>query len=130
MLGAAQMTEKYRIVVADDDEDIRQLLELTLLNDGRFEVVGEASSGLEVVALAVAHQPHAVLLDLAMPWMTGSDAIAEIKRVAPNTKIVLFSGTQPEDVLEDLLNHGADGYVLKQEGAPQEAVSQLLALLG
>jgi CheY-like chemotaxis protein len=83
--------EKRRVVLVDDEPDIIFLAKLLFEGDGRFEVVGEARDGAEAIRLAQQLQPEAVLLDILMPGMDGWEALPLIRRVAPNTAVVVVS---------------------------------------
>ena len=85
------MFDTIRVVVADDVEDVRVLLRMNLEIDGRFEIVGEAQDGVEAVQVVRELQPDAVILDLMMPRKNGIQAIPEILRSAPNTKILVLT---------------------------------------
>ena len=83
--------EPVRIVLADDVEDIRYLFRVVLEAVGRFEVVGEATTGREAVDLAASLRPDVVVLDLAMPEMGGLEALPLIKAASPATKVVIVT---------------------------------------
>jgi len=102
-----------RVVIADDSEDIRLLASLILSAEPDFEVVAEATNGIEVVALAEAHQPDMVLLDLAMPLLDGLGAIPQIQTASPGTTIVVFSGFNAGSAAQDALARGAHAYIEK-----------------
>src|SRR5688500_6885095 len=90
--GASSSKKPIRLIIADDTEDIRMLLRLSLSIGGKCEICGEAADGAEAVALADQLKPDAILLDLAMPIMDGLQAAPEITRRSPGTKIVMLSG--------------------------------------
>ena len=77
------------VVLADDVEDVRYLFRVVIEADGRFEVVGEATTGREAVDLARSLQPDVILLDLAMPEMGGLEALPLIKVASPTTQVVV-----------------------------------------
>ena len=85
------MERKQRVLVAEDEEDVRFLIVSMLERDGRFEVVGDARNGVEAVALAEALQPDSILLDLLMPKMDGRRALPLIRDVAHGCSIVVLS---------------------------------------
>ena len=103
------------------------LLRLTLELDGRFEVVGEATNGREAVELASAERPDIVILDLAMPVMDGFEAIPEICRQSPGTKILVLSAFDPS-TSERVMSLGADSYLVKGDAIAESVVSELVAL--
>ena len=108
-----------RVLIADDTEDVRDLLKLVLSLDGRFEVVGEAGDGREAVLAASSLQPDAVVLDLAMPVMDGLQALPEIRRQVPDAKIVVLSGFSARKMATEVRSLGADAY-LEKGGAFKE----------
>lgn len=122
----AAATRRIRVVLADDTADIRALLRLTLSLDGGFDVVAEAADGRQAIEMVALHHPDILLLDLAMPVMGGLEAIPHVRRRAPDTKILVFSGNIAQVPLgRDL---GADDYLDK--GTPPEVlVARLRRLL-
>jgi DNA-binding NarL/FixJ family response regulator len=90
-----------RVVIVDDEPEI-VLLERHLLDrDGRFEVVGEGSDGTSAVRLARTLQPHVIVLDVLMPVMDGWEALPLIKRVSPDTQVVVVSALGADSELND-----------------------------
>jgi CheY-like chemotaxis protein len=102
-----------RIVLVDDSDDLRMLLRVHLGLAGSIDIVGEAASGRDAVDVVARTLPDAVLLDLAMPDGNGLDAIPEIRRVSPDTRIVMLSGFGREHLGRRALEAGADAYVEK-----------------
>ena len=106
-----------RIALADDAEDIRLLLRLSLSTADGFDIVGEAADGREAVELVVATRPDVILLDLSMPVMDGLQAIPEIREACPETRIVVLSGFDEDRMKPVALELGADVYLEKGEAA-------------
>jgi YesN/AraC family two-component response regulator len=104
---------RLRVVIADDAADFRFLLRMVLDGDDRFDVVGEAGDGREAVRITSEHQPHVVLLDLAMPVMDGLQAIPEIHRLSPETHIVVLSGFEEAHMGSRALSLKAAAYIEK-----------------
>lgn len=105
--------KKYRIVIAEDHTLFRQGIKALLSFEPEFEVVGEAADGLEAYQRAEELQPDLILLDLNMPRVNGMAAIKEIKRLCPETKILVLTVHKTEEHVLETLRAGASGYVLK-----------------
>jgi CheY-like chemotaxis protein len=91
MGGTSDKERPLRILVVDDDRSIRDILRIALsLEDGVGEVLA-AGDGYEAVSVARDFAPDVVVLDEQMPAMTGGEAAAEIRRMAPATRIIAFS---------------------------------------
>lgn len=107
------MKRPFRIVIVEDHTILREGLRALLSADPEFEVVGEAEDGRDAVRCAEQLGPDLVLMDLSMPRMHGFEAIREIKRQHPETKIVALTVHKTEEYILATLQAGADGYVLK-----------------
>ena len=107
------MENKVRIVLADDHTILREGLRALLSADPNFEIVGEADDGREAVRCVEKLGPDLLLMDLSMPRMSGMDAISEIKKRYPETKIIALTVHKTEEYLLTTLQAGVDGYVLK-----------------
>jgi DNA-binding NarL/FixJ family response regulator len=118
-----------RVLIADDTPEIRKLIRVNLELQGGFRIVGEAGDGAEAVALARAEQPDAIVLDLAMPVLDGLQAIPEIRRCSPRTKIAVLSGFHGRTLARKALACGAHRY-LEKGMAFAEVASALQELCG
>ena len=107
------MENRLRIVLADDHTILREGLRALLSIDPDFEIIGEAVDGREAVRCVEKLEPDLLLMDLSMPRMSGMDAISEIKKRYPETKIIALTVHKTEEYLLTTLQAGADGYVLK-----------------
>jgi len=105
-----------RVLLADDHPVFRQGLR-ALLEREKFEVVGEASDGLEAIAAAERLQPQIVVIDLAMPSLNGIDALREIVKRVPRTKAVLLTMHTEEYRVLEALRAGAKACVSKSQAA-------------
>jgi DNA-binding NarL/FixJ family response regulator len=101
------------LLVVDDNVPIRALLAAAMELDGRFRVVGEAGTGFEAIEQAQRLQPHAVLLDLAMPELDGLSALPQLRELLPNAAIVCLSGMSTHHFEAAALGGGADRYLEK-----------------
>ncbi len=88
----AARPRRVRVALVDDAAEIRGLLRLFFEADERFEVVGEGANGEEAISLTVETGPDLLVLDQEMPRLNGVDALPEIRRQAPLTAVVLYSG--------------------------------------
>ena len=100
-----------RILVADDNPEVRQMLEDVLNSLGY--TTKTAADGTEAVRAVIADAPDVVLLDVYMPGLSGVGALPTIVAVAPNTKVIMISGSANLDVLKRSLAFGAHDYVTK-----------------
>jgi CheY-like chemotaxis protein/anti-sigma regulatory factor (Ser/Thr protein kinase) len=109
------MAELVRVVVVDDVIEVRRLLRSTLRfsGQGRFAVVGDASTGAEAIAITERLQPQVVVLDLGLPDLSGQHLVARIREAAPYARIVVFTGSDPDD--EEWFARRTSGYVLKDQ---------------
>lgn len=105
--------EKKRIVIAEDHTILREGLRSLLSTNPDFEVVGEAEDGREAIRCVEKLTPDLILMDLSMPRTSGMDAIREIKRLSPGTKVLALTVHKAEEYVLAALESGADGYVLK-----------------
>jgi RNA polymerase sigma factor (sigma-70 family) len=123
------MEKQFSIVIAEDHVILREGLKSLLSSHPDLKVVGEAGDGLEAIRSVQKHFPDLVLMDLSMPRMTGLDAIKEVKRVSPQTKIVVLTIHSEEEYIVAALRAGADGYILK-EGSSNELLTAIRHVLG
>ncbi len=105
--------DQPRVLLVDDVADLRSLMRIAVERDGRFQVVGEASNGLEAIRLAESLQPDVVLLDLAMPEMDGLQAIPLIREHLGDARIVVLSGFESSRVARQAIETCADAYIEK-----------------
>ena len=102
-----------KVLLADDHGLFRVGLARMLSADPRFEVVGEATSGVDAVDLALARRPDVVLMDLQMPELSGAEAVKRLTLEAPDVQVLVVSAYADGAMLEDALANGAKGYVNK-----------------
>lgn len=108
------------VLICDDNDVMRMLLAVIVDGSPKLEVVGEASNGNEAVVQATHLQPTVILLDLAMPVRSGLDALPELRQVAPDARVIVYSGFAGGIVADDVLALGAVGYL--EKGAPPETI--------
>lgn len=110
---------RYRLVIAEDHTILREGLKALLASRPDLEVVGEATDGREAVRCAEDLKPDLLMLDLSMPRSNGLEALKEIKRISPQTKVLVLTVHKTEDYVFTALQAGADGYVLKDSSASE-----------
>lgn len=116
-----------RVLLADDETMIRAGVRAILAADPEIEVVAEAGDGREAVDLVLSHRPDVVLLDIRMPRMDGLSAVAELRRVAPGTAVVMLTTFGEDDYIARALGEGAGGFLLKS-GDPRELLAGIHAV--
>lgn len=107
------MKEKQRILIVEDHTLLRAGLRALLLQDPNVEIVGEADNGRDAVHAVGLLAPHLVLMDLSMPGMNGIEAIMDIKRRYPETRVLVLTVHKTDEYIHESLRAGADGYILK-----------------
>ncbi len=101
-----------KILIADDDELIRESLKIILNMDENFSVVATASNGLEAIKACLKTDIDVALLDVRMPVMNGVEALKEIVSKC-STKTLILTTFDEDEYIKDALKHGAMGYLLK-----------------
>jgi len=108
------ISQKVRIVIAEDHTILREGLRLLLSSDPNFEIVGEAEDGREAIRCVEKLKPDLILTDLSMPRMNGMEAIREIKKISPKSKVLVLTVHKAEEYVLGTFQAGADGYLLKE----------------
>lgn len=109
----------YKILVVDDSDRFRQFLVLSLRRRAEFQLINEASDGLEAVERAEELKPDLILMDIGLPGVNGIEAWRRIQKVSPNSKILFVSLESSADVVREALDLGAQGYILKAAAASE-----------
>jgi DNA-binding NarL/FixJ family response regulator len=107
------MGKPFSLVIAEDHTILREGLKALFTSQPDFEVVGEAEDGIQAIRRVQTCVPDIILMDLSMPKLNGLEAIKEIKRLNPTTKIIVLTVHSAEEYVLATLEAGADGYVLK-----------------
>jgi DNA-binding NarL/FixJ family response regulator len=111
-----------RVLVVDDHPIVRQGLVSVLSDEEDLEVVGEAGSGRQAVAIASRQRPDVVLLDLELPELDGVEAIPELMRAAPGVQVLVFTAYDTDERVLGAVRAGARGYLLK--GASSDEIAR------
>ncbi len=113
------MTQAINIILVDDHAILRQGLRMLLTQQEHIHIVGEASSGEEIIQQATRLQPDLILLDLMLPDTSPSQLLPEIRRVSPRSKILILSGITEAKPVYEAVDTGIDGYALKNMKTPE-----------
>lgn len=111
--------DRLRILIAEDHETVRDGIKLIIESQDDMEVVGVAGDGREAIRLAEELKPDIVLMDVSMPELNGLLASAKLKRIMPDVKIVTLTRHTDEAYLQELMQAGVSGYVLKQSASTE-----------
>ncbi len=107
------MDNKIKILIADDQELIRQSLQIILSNEPDFMVTENAANGLEVIRSVRKERPDVILMDIRMPEMDGVVCTQIIKENYPDIKIIILTTFDDDEYVFNALKFGASGYLLK-----------------
>jgi len=107
------MANKLNVLLVDDHALVRRGFRRMLEDEPTFQVVGEASDGLEAVKLAEALRPDVIVMDCALPQMNGIEASRRILAKLPDTAILMLSMHSEDTLVKQALEAGARGYILK-----------------
>lgn len=116
--------QRLRILIADDHPIFRRGLCDVLETDDRLELVGEAADGEEALHLVRELEPDIAIFDIQMPKMTGLSAARLLLSTKHDTKVILLTMLEDEDILDEALDIGIHGYVLK-ENAVEDLVNAI-----
>ena len=115
------------MVIADDHALFREGVRALLAAHSDLQVVGEAANGSEAIEQVKKFRPHILLLDIAMPGLGGLETTLELKKLAPEVKILILTQYADKEYLFRFLKAGVSGYVLKR-AAGSELVSAIRAV--
>jgi len=104
----------FRILIADDHDVLRAGLHALLSIESDLEVVGEASDGREVLRLARELNPDIVLLDLVMPGLGGIEVTRQLKKLLPDTRVLILTVHEDASLASEAMQAGAAGYLIKR----------------
>src|SRR6266704_787754 len=111
------MTNRIGVLLVDDHTVVRQGLRALLKSEQDIEVVGEAENGRQAVTLARKTSPDVVVMDVAMPLLNGLEATRQILKLFPSTKVLVLTSYGDDECVEQLMQAGASGYLIKQTAA-------------
>jgi two-component system, NarL family, response regulator LiaR len=118
------MLSTIRVLIVDDHAIVRKGIRALLATKRDIQVVAEAGDGVEAVAMAQAHHPDVVLMDLMMPRMDGIEATRQITTVQPSPRVLVLTSFAADEQVFPAIKAGALGYLLKDSG-PQELIQAI-----
>jgi DNA-binding NarL/FixJ family response regulator len=127
--GAFAMST-IRILLVEDFAPFREFIRSTLGERADLQVICEVADGLEAVQKAEELKPDLILLDIGLPTLNGIEAARQIRKLAPESKIIFLTQESSDDMVEKALSLGAWGYVLKCRAASDLSAVVEAAILG
>jgi DNA-binding NarL/FixJ family response regulator len=118
-MGAAVISTKIRVLIADDHRLFSEALAAILAIDERIEVVGQAADGEKAVELVASKDPDVVLMDIQMPRLDGVEAARQIKQGPNTTAVLMLTGSDSAADVARAREAGAAGYVTKDRIASE-----------
>jgi DNA-binding NarL/FixJ family response regulator len=106
-----------KVLLADDHIVVRQGLRALLVAEGDIEIVAEADNGRQAVQMAKKFLPDVAVIDIAMPVLNGLEATRQITHALPSTKVLILSSYSNDEYVQQLMEAGAAGYLVKQTAA-------------
>jgi DNA-binding NarL/FixJ family response regulator len=118
-LGKANscVVKTVRILLADDHKVVRHGTRALLSKIPEWEIIGEVDNGRDAVSLTEKLKPDIVILDIGMPQLNGLDATRQIKKIAPETEVLIFTAHEAEELVHDVFDSGARSYIMKTDAA-------------
>lgn len=118
---------KIKILLADDQEIVREGLKAILALDGQMEIAAEAKDGAEALAACSKHSIDIVLMDIRMPGTDGVEGTRLVREKFPDTKVIILTTFEEDEYITKALRNGASGYLLKDAGA-KDIISAIYAV--
>ncbi len=115
----ARVRDRLRIVIADDHELVRHGIRSILSAHRGWSVVGEAMDGIQAAKMTQSLRPHILIMDVTMPNLDGLETTRQILSKVPETKILILTMHESDQMVRRILEAGARGYVLKSDLAGQ-----------
>lgn len=110
-----QALRNIRILIADESEFIRQKMKSALLNQPNLHLIAEAGSGAELLAKSADLKPQIVILDMALPTFGGLEILRKLQESSPDTKLIVLSLNEGEEMIAASMEAGVRGYVMKYD---------------
>lgn len=118
------MTKTINIIIVDDEKIIRAGF-TALLKNTEIKVIGDADNGEELFPLIKLRKPDVILLDLEMPKLNGSKTLNRLRREFPLQKVIIISKYHDEELIKDIFNRGANGFVSKASSSVETLIGAI-----
>jgi DNA-binding NarL/FixJ family response regulator len=118
-LNGNRSGSRIQVLVVDDNEAFRRFVRSTLSARPEFQIVSEASDGLEAVQKALELQPRLIVLDIGLPSLNGIEAARRIRQLSPQSTILFLSQESSPEIVQETLRLGALGFVTKAHAGNQ-----------
>ena len=115
--------KKIAVLLAEDHQIVREGYRSLLKHERDIEVVGEAENGRQAIALVKKLRPAVVVMDIAMPLLNGLEATRQIRKEFPDTKVIILSAHGDDAYIEQVIELGASGFLLKQASSQNLATA-------
>jgi DNA-binding NarL/FixJ family response regulator len=109
--------KRITVLLVDDSKFLRAEFRKILERESDLKIVSEAKNGLEAVAMVKQFRPSVVLMDIGMPLLNGLESTCRIVKAVPATKVLILSAHSDETYIDEAMNSGAMGYLIKQTSA-------------
>jgi len=106
--------KQIRVLLAEDNSRFRHALKILVETDGDIQVVDQAKNGMLAVQQAKNHKPDVVVMDIAMPMLNGLQATEKILKSSPEIRVLMLSAHPDPEYIQQAMDFGASGYLLKQ----------------
>ncbi|WP_426477615.1 response regulator [Chryseobacterium sp. CBSDS_008] len=122
--------EKINIVIVDDHPIVIEGLRMMLKSQPLFNVAGSFASGAETLSFIRSQMPDIILLDITLPDANGTELCREIKKISPDTSVIMFSNRSERSIIMQSIQNGASGYLLKNTSIDELVICIKGALSG
>ena len=122
--------EKINIIIVDDHPIVIEGLRMMLNSQSFFNVTGSFASGAETIRFIQSNTVDIILLDITLPDTNGTELCREIKKISPNTSVIMFSNRSERSIIMQSIQNGANGYLLKNTSIDELVVCIRGALSG
>lgn len=128
MSRVGMSSRKHTAIVVDDHALVRDGIRNLLGKIADIEVIAEAGNGIEAISLVKQHKPTLVILDLAMPYANGIEVLEEVRRFSPDTRVIILTGSAFVKLINQAIDGGADGLLLKLDDGKEllDAIPRIL----